>query len=131
LKTKSCPCTKSLLGLIVWMYWRPHAAQNHKGRPPPTGSAIHHWFSRIGIILQFDLLQLYLTDTVSEIIGMKSAPATIAKSSCDGSAFATIFSTFVAYRSMAFLSRPFAMVMRVAFKSSAVVLPRASAGTIG
>ena len=76
------------------MYCLPQAKQNQRGFPPPSGWPTHHCDSRIGIILQTDLLQLYLTDTVSEIIGMKSAPATKAKSSCVSSSFAAIFSTF-------------------------------------
>ena len=66
---------------MVWMYWPPHAAQNHIDFVPPSMEAIHHWFSRIGIILHSDLLQLYRIETVSDIIGMKSAPAAIATNS--------------------------------------------------
>ena len=105
------------------LYCLPHAAQSHIGCPPPIGSAIHHRCSRIGIILHTDLLQLYLIDTVSEIIGMTSALQAIAKSSSDGSAFATILSTFEVYNSMARLSRPLEMAVRVSSKSAAEILP--------
>ncbi len=83
-----------MAGSTPCLYCFPHAGQNHIGVPPPFGSAIHHWFSRIGIILHADILQLYRMETVSEIIGMKSAPHAIAKSSFDGSALATILFTF-------------------------------------
>ena len=79
---------------MLWMYWPPHAEQNHICFEPPATEAIHHWFSRIGIILHPDLLQLYLIETVSDIIGMKSAPAAIATNSCDGSALLMILLTF-------------------------------------
>ena len=79
---------------MEWMYWPPHAEQNHICFVPPSTTAIHLWFSRNGIILHSDLLQLYLIETVSETIGMESAPEAIATNSCDGSALAMILFTF-------------------------------------